>query len=78
LQAAMQQCDTERSAITINHLPFRLQHLIFASAAAPLTTCKASAAIISDAGLTAQWLLVKHEQPRGPVDCTRAPAVGCL
>jgi ankyrin repeat protein len=59
----MQQCGTECSSITINHLPFHLQHLIFASAAAPLTTCKASAAITSDAGLTAQWLQAKSNQP---------------
>jgi hypothetical protein len=59
----MQQCDTKYSSITINHLPPHLQHLIFASAAAPLTTCKASAATASDASLTAQWLLVKHQQP---------------
>jgi ankyrin repeat protein len=59
----MQPSDTEHSGTTIGNLPPHLQHLIFASAAAPLTTCKASAAITSDASLTAQWLLVKDEQP---------------
>jgi hypothetical protein len=44
-------------------MPSHLQHLIFASAAAPLTTCKASSAIASDASLVETWLLVKHKQP---------------
>jgi hypothetical protein len=59
----MQQCETESSLTTINQPPPHLQHLIFASAAAPLTTCKASAAISSDASLAAQWLLVKDDEP---------------
>jgi ankyrin repeat protein len=58
-----QESSTEHSAITINHLPPHLQHLIFASAAAPLTTCKASAALPQDPSLVATWLLVKHKEP---------------
>jgi hypothetical protein len=34
-----------------------LQAYIFALAGAPLTTCKASAAILRDAYMTATWLL---------------------
>jgi hypothetical protein len=44
-------------------LPLHLQHLIFASAAAPLTTCKDCAAISQDDSLVARWLLVKQQQP---------------
>jgi hypothetical protein len=60
MQATMQP-DTETT--TLNHLPPHLQHHIFASAAAPLTICKASAAITSDVSLVAIWLLNKHDQP---------------
>jgi hypothetical protein len=44
-------------------LPPHLQHLIFASAAAPLTTCKASAAVAQEASLVATWLLARNQQP---------------
>jgi hypothetical protein len=40
-------------------LPLHLQHLVFVSAAASLTTCKVSAGIAEDDGLIAQWLLAK-------------------
>jgi hypothetical protein len=59
----MQQPDTQHSLTSLPDLPPHLQHHIFASAAAPLTTCKATAAIAQDASLTTQWLLVKGEQP---------------
>jgi hypothetical protein len=66
LQLQMKQRAPKRRpevSTSIKDLPQELQHLIFASAAAPLTTCKASAAITSDASLVATGLLVKHEQP---------------
>jgi hypothetical protein len=63
LQSTMQQSNTEHSCTSFPDLPPHLQHHIFAIAAAPLTTCKASAAITSDASLAAQWLLVKQTQP---------------
>jgi hypothetical protein len=51
------------STTSLQDLPLPLQHLIFASAAAPLTTCKASAAIAQDASLIATWLLAKNQYP---------------
>jgi ankyrin repeat protein len=59
----LQESSTVCSCTTFNHLPPDVQHLIFASAAAPLTTCKASAAIAQDPSLVATWLLVKHKYP---------------
>jgi hypothetical protein len=53
----------DSSTTAFQGLPPHLQHLIYASAAAPLTTCKASAAIAQDASLTAAWLLAKKQQP---------------
>jgi hypothetical protein len=55
---------SDPSSATVYHdLPQHLQHLIFASAAAPLDTCKASAAIAQDASLVATWLLAQNQQP---------------
>jgi hypothetical protein len=51
------------SCASICDLPIHLQQHIFASAAAPLTTCKASAGITPEASLVAQWLLVQNQQP---------------
>jgi hypothetical protein len=51
------------STTSLQDLPPHLQHLIFASAAAPLTTCKASAAIAQDASLTAMWLVLEKQHP---------------
>jgi hypothetical protein len=51
------------SCTSISEFPTHLQHIIFASAAAPLTTCKASAGIPQDTSLTAQWLLAQNQQP---------------
>jgi hypothetical protein len=45
------------------HLPFHLQHIIFALAAAPLNTCGAAAEISQDDKLICQWLLAKDNQP---------------
>jgi hypothetical protein len=59
----MSQPHATTSCPSICDLPTHLVHPIFASAAAPLTTCKASAAIASDASLTAQWLLAQNQQP---------------
>jgi hypothetical protein len=47
----------------LQDLPPHLQHLIFASAAAPLTICKASAAVAQEASLIATWLLAKNQHP---------------
>jgi hypothetical protein len=44
-------------------LPLHLQSAIFAAAAAPLNTCKASAAAGQDASLVAMWLLGKCAFP---------------
>jgi ankyrin repeat protein len=63
LQKIYQASGAESSFTSLPDLPPHLQHLIFASAAAPLTTCKASAAVAQDTSLAAQWLLVKHKQP---------------
>jgi hypothetical protein len=49
--------------ITMQYLPPHLQTYIFVLSAAPLTTCKATAAIAKDVSLTAQWLVHKHQQP---------------
>jgi hypothetical protein len=53
----------DSSTTAFQDLPPHLQHLIYASAAAPLTTCKVSAAVAQDASLTAAWLLTKHQHP---------------
>jgi hypothetical protein len=45
---------------TFQSLPLHLQHLVLAAAAAPLTTCKASAANAGDSSLTCTWLLEKE------------------
>jgi hypothetical protein len=59
----MSQPHIVTSCESISELPIHLQNLIYTSAAAPLTTCKAIAAIAQDVDLTAQWLLAKYEQP---------------
>jgi hypothetical protein len=48
---------------TLADVPLHLQHKLFASAAAPLTTCKASSAIAQDRSLTATWLLARGQCP---------------
>jgi hypothetical protein len=45
---------------SFDSLPSHIQALIFASAGACLTTCKASAALAQDARLAAKWLLQQH------------------
>jgi ankyrin repeat protein len=47
----------EASCTTLSDLPINLQQQIFASAAAPLDTCKVNASIAQDASLTAAWLV---------------------
>jgi hypothetical protein len=48
---------------TFQDLPLHLQRHILASAAVPLTVCKASASIVLDAKLSALWMLSKHQYP---------------
>jgi hypothetical protein len=45
---------------SFDSLPIHIQTLFFTAAGAPLTTCKASAALAKDARLTAEWLLQQH------------------
>jgi hypothetical protein len=63
LQKMDQASEAEHSLTSLPDLPPHLQHHIFASPAAPLTTCKASAGTTSDASLAATWLLSKYKEP---------------
>jgi hypothetical protein len=51
------------SNTSLQCLPLHIQAHLFASAGAPLTTCKASAAIAKDDLLVAQWLRARHQYP---------------
>jgi ankyrin repeat protein len=50
----------EQTTCSFSCLPSHLQSLILAHGGAPLNTCKAAAAIVSDAALLASWLMVRR------------------
>jgi hypothetical protein len=62
-QQGPDQANTQSSSITFSDLPLHLQTEIFAISGAPLTTCRGSAAVATDASLTAQWLLSLCSKP---------------
>jgi hypothetical protein len=51
------------SCTSFQDLPTHIQGQLFASAGAPINTCKASADIAQDVTLAATWLLAKHHTP---------------
>ncbi len=59
--------------VGFSRLPLELQAIIFALAAAPLTTCRVSASVAGSTALIATWLAARFLQP-----LARAAGLGLL